>query len=478
MLPVIGLEVHFQLKVNTKLFSASLRKVNTYYNHDADLIDLAYPGLLPILNERVIFLIIKFGIILNSKIYVVSEFDRKHYYYPDLPKGYQITQYRNPVLRLGYIDIPLVNGCLKRIFIKSSHLEEDSGSLHVALQKNSGNNYDVDFNRAGVALVEVVTEPVLHSSYEAGEYLRKLHFLVTQLGICDGNLQDGSFRCDVNVSVRKRYNSRLGIRVEIKNVNSFRYVESVIDNEITRQKELILRNIEVSQETRYFIPKSTKTGYLREKENVIGYRYLPEPDLPIVYLTDNFVNSSNLLLGELPQDIIKRFLSNYNLGEEHTLFLLSIPGFIDYFELVSMYTIHYYVLYNVIVRDYLNFLHDNNFKTTDCLISPFYFSEIINSLAKKSISIANIKYIFKEYWCDFCILHIGQGMRGEIITNVNQTDVIVLIQEIVTIYYELFYGLRREENNSLFFFIGRILLVLGINKIDVKLVTNIVKSFL
>lgn len=475
MLPVIGLEVHFQLKINTKLFSAASRRVNSYYNQSADLVDLAYPGLLPILNERVIFLIIKFGIVLNSKIFVISEFDRKHYFYPDLPKGYQITQYRNPILRLGYINILLNTGQLKRIFVKSSHLEEDSGSLHVALQNST--MYDVDYNRAGVALVEVVTEPILYSSYEAVEYLRKLHLLITKLDICDGNLQDGSFRCDVNVSVKKNYSSKLGVRVEIKNVNSFRYVESVIDNEIIRQKELVLRNITFLQETRYYIAKTAKTGRLRGKENILGYRYIPEPDLPMLRITDSFVFISNALLGELPKDIVERFYYRYKLVEEHVILLLNIPGFIDYFELVAIYNTHYYVLYNVIVRDYINFIYDNNFKTTDCLISPFYFSKIIDGIVQKSVSPSDLKHLFKKYWGECCILNKDQNTYLEVVTITNYTEVLIVIEEILILYYELFYNYKKEEDNLLFFFVGRVLMVLNTNKVDVKLITSYIKSF-
>ncbi len=326
---VIGLEVHVQLKTRSKIFSGAATAYGAAPNSQACGIDLGLPGVLPVLNAQAVAMAVKFGLAVDAQIAERCVFARKHYFYPDLPKGYQISQYELPIVANGQLEIPGADGHNKTIRILRAHLEEDAGkSVHEGFAEATG----VDLNRAGTPLIEVVSEPDLRSAGEAVAYLKKLHALVRYLEICDGNMQEGSFRCDANVSVQPSGQSELGTRTETKNLNSFRFVEKAIEFEVERQIDLLEGGGTVEQETRLFDPDKGETRTMRSKEEAMDYRYFPDPDLLPVVCDEAFVESIRGTLPELPDARAARFAQDFGLGEELAEALASDRDMADYFE--------------------------------------------------------------------------------------------------------------------------------------------------
>jgi aspartyl-tRNA(Asn)/glutamyl-tRNA(Gln) amidotransferase subunit B len=329
---VIGLEIHAQLSTKSKIFSGSATAYGASPNSQASLVDLAYPGVLPVLNQDVVRMAVKFGLAIGASVAPRSVFARKNYFYPDLPKGYQISQYELPIVAKGHMDIVLDDGTKKRIGITRAHLEEDAGkSLHEGLPKQSG----IDLNRAGTPLIEIVSEPDMRSAKEAVAYLKKVHTLVRYLEICDGNMQEGSFRCDANVSVRKFGAEKFGTRAEIKNINSFRFVEKAINYEVARQIDVIEGGGKVVQETRLYDPDKGETRSMRSKEEANDYRYFPDPDLLPVELDAAFIANVKTTLPELPDEKAARFASTLGLSEYDAGVLTSSKELAAYYEDVA-----------------------------------------------------------------------------------------------------------------------------------------------
>ncbi|MFZ0006703.1 MAG: Asp-tRNA(Asn)/Glu-tRNA(Gln) amidotransferase subunit GatB [Steroidobacteraceae bacterium] len=329
---VIGLEVHAQLATKSKIFSASPTAYGAPPNSQANLVDLGYPGVLPVLNQAAVGMAVKFGLAIAAGITPVSVFARKNYFYPDLPKGYQISQYELPIVASGALEIVLEDGTAKRIGITRAHLEEDAGkSLHEGLPGLSG----IDLNRAGTPLVEIVSEPDMRSAKEAVAYMKKVHTLVRYLEICDGNMQEGSFRCDANVSVRRTGAREFGTRTETKNLNSFRFVERAINYEVARQIELLESGGKVVQETRLYDPDKGETRPMRSKEQANDYRYFPDPDLLPVKLDAAFIESVRATLPELPDQKAARFASQYGLSAYDAGVLTASRELADYYEEVA-----------------------------------------------------------------------------------------------------------------------------------------------
>jgi aspartyl-tRNA(Asn)/glutamyl-tRNA(Gln) amidotransferase subunit B len=328
---VIGLEIHAQLATRSKIFSGSATAYGAPPNSQANLVDLGYPGVLPVLNAEAVRMAVKLGLAINARIAPTSVFARKNYFYPDLPKGYQISQYELPVVAQGALDIVLDDGRVKRVRITRAHLEEDAGkSLHEGLAGATG----VDLNRAGTPLIEIVSEPDMRSAKEAVAYMKKVHTLVRYLEICDGNMQEGSFRCDANVSVRKVGASSLGTRAEIKNLNSFRFVERAINHEVARQIELLEGGGQVVQETRLYDADKGETRSMRSKEEANDYRYFPDPDLLPLVLDAAFIDSVRATLPELPDQKAARFASQYALPAYDAHVLTASRELADYYEAV------------------------------------------------------------------------------------------------------------------------------------------------
>ena len=326
---VIGLEIHTQLATASKIFSGSSTRYGALPNSQASLVDLGYPGVLPVLNADAVHMAIKFGLATGCTVARRSVFARKNYFYPDLPKGYQISQYELPIVHDGHLDIVLEDGGVKTIGITRAHLEEDAGkSLHEDFQGLSG----IDLNRAGTPLLEIVSEPDLRSAREAGNYMRAIHTLVRYLGISDGNMQEGSFRCDANVSIRPRGETRLGTRSEIKNLNSFRFVEKAILVEIERQIDVIEDGGRVVQETRLYDADRNETRAMRGKEEANDYRYFPDPDLLPVVIEEALIERLRGELPELPAARRARFVEQYGLSAYDADVLTANPESADYFE--------------------------------------------------------------------------------------------------------------------------------------------------
>ncbi len=328
---VIGLEIHAQLATRSKIFSGSATAYGAAPNTQANLVDLGYPGVLPVLNGEAVRMAVRFGLATGARIARRSVFARKNYFYPDLPKGYQISQYERPVVEEGTLEILLEDGTRKVVGITRAHLEEDAGkSLHEDFHGLSG----IDLNRAGTPLLEIVSEPDLRSAKEAVAYMKKIHTLVRYLEICDGNMQEGSFRCDANVSVRPRGQAEYGTRAEIKNLNSFRFVERAINYEVERQIDLIEGGGKVVQETRLYDPDRGETRSMRSKEEANDYRYFPDPDLLPLAIDESVIEAVRATLPELPDEKAARFVRDHGLSAYDAGVLTSSRELAGYYESV------------------------------------------------------------------------------------------------------------------------------------------------
>ena len=326
---VIGLEIHVQLNTASKIFSGSSTRFGAEPNTQASLVDLGFPGVLPVVNAKVFEKAVAFGLGVEARINPVSTFDRKNYFYPDLPKGYQITQLAQPIVEHGHVDVVLESGETRTVRILRAHLEEDAGkSLHEDFHGETG----IDLNRAGTPLLEIVSEPDMRSPAEAVAYARRIHQLVTWLGVSDGNMAEGSMRCDANVSLRRPGETELGTRTETKNVNSFRFLQRAIEFEIQRQADILSSGGTVAQETRLYDPDRDETRPMRSKETSKDYRYFPEPDLLPVEIDAAFIASVRDRMPELPQQKIQRFQVEYGLPEADAAQLVSSLALADYFE--------------------------------------------------------------------------------------------------------------------------------------------------
>ncbi|HSY07847.1 MAG TPA: Asp-tRNA(Asn)/Glu-tRNA(Gln) amidotransferase subunit GatB [Steroidobacteraceae bacterium] len=329
---VIGLEIHAQLSTRSKIFSGSASRYGARPNVHANLVDLGYPGVLPVLNGEAVRMAVKLGLAIDARIARTSVFARKNYFYPDLPKGYQISQYELPIVAAGALEIVLEDGSRKRIGITRAHLEEDAGkSLHEGLPGVTG----IDLNRAGTPLIEIVSEPEMRSAKEAVAYMKKVHTLVRYLEICDGNMQEGSFRCDANVSVRHKGAHAFGTRAEIKNLNSFRYVEKAILYEVSRQVEVLESGGRVVQETRLYDADKGETRSMRTKEEANDYRYFPDPDLLPVVLAEEFIEEVRRSLPELPDQKAQRLAGEYGLSAYDAGVLTASRELAAFFEEVA-----------------------------------------------------------------------------------------------------------------------------------------------
>jgi len=329
---VIGLEIHAQLATRSKIFSGSSTAFGAAPNTQANLVDLGYPGVLPVLNAAAVRMAVRFGLATGATVARRSVFARKNYFYPDLPKGYQISQYELPVVQSGSLDIVLEDGTVKRIGITRAHLEEDAGkSLHEDFHGLSG----IDLNRAGTPLLEIVSEPDMRSAKEAVAYMKKIHTLVRYLEICDGNMQEGSFRCDANVSVRPHGQAKFGTRAEIKNLNSFRFVERAINYEVERQIELLEGGGKVVQETRLYDPDRGETRSMRSKEEANDYRYFPDPDLLPLVIDEALIEAVRATLPELPDEKAARFVADHGLSAYDAGVLTASRELADYYETVT-----------------------------------------------------------------------------------------------------------------------------------------------
>ena len=393
---VIGLEIHTQLATKSKIFSGAATAYGAEPNTQACLVDLGYPGVLPVLNEEVVRMACKFGLAVNATVAPRSIFARKNYFYPDLPKGYQISQYELPIVEHGELFITDDEGNEKRIGITRAHLEEDAGkSVHENFDRHSG----IDLNRAGTPLLEIVSEPDLRSAKEAVEYMRKIHTIVRYLGISDGNMQEGSFRCDANVSVRPRGDEALGTRTEIKNLNSFRFVERAINFEVERQIDVLEDGGEVVQETRLYDSGRDETRSMRSKEEANDYRYFPDPDLLPVVISEDFIDSVRETLPELPDDKRRRFVDEYGIRQDDAAILTVSRALADYFEaVVAASEAQAQVAANWVIGDLSGALNKEGLDIEGCRIPAEGLAGLIDRIHDKTISGKIAKEVFEAMW--------------------------------------------------------------------------------
>lgn len=392
---VIGLEIHTQLATKSKIFSGAPIAYGAEPNTQACAVDLGLPGVLPVLNEEAVRMAVIFGMAIEAHIAPYSVFARKNYFYPDLPKGYQISQMELPIVGVGHLDIE-VDGVSKRIGVTRAHLEEDAGkSLHESFHGLTG----IDLNRAGTPLLEIVSEPDMRSAKEAVAYMRKLHELVRYLGICDGNMQEGSFRCDANVSVRPKGQIEFGTRAEVKNINSFKFVEKAINHEVERQIALIENGGKIVQETRLYDSVKDETRSMRSKEEANDYRYFPDPDLLPVIIDEDFKAQIKAALPELPQAKKQRFNTDYNLDEESATILTSSRQLADYFEAVLKTSgCEAKLCANWITGDLSAALNKAGLEIMDSPVSYERLSGLLARISDNTISGKIAKQVFEEMW--------------------------------------------------------------------------------
>ncbi len=395
--PVIGLEVHCQLKTDSKIFCGCSTTFGAEPNSQTCPVCLGMPGSLPVLNRKVVEFAIKAGLATNCSISHRSVFARKNYFYPDLPKGYQISQFEEPICRKGWLDIQ-VDGVEKRIGITRIHMEEDAGKLvHgdvAGLEEGSG----VDLNRACTPLLEIVSEPDLRSSDEAVAYLKQLHRIVTWLGICDGNMEEGSFRCDANVSVMPLGSETFGTRAEIKNVNSFKFVKQAIEYEIQRQIDLIEDGGTVVQETRLFDPNSGRTRSMRGKEEAHDYRYFPDPDLVPLVIDSDWVQRAHGELPELPEHKQQRFITEYGVTGYDAEVLTASRSLAEYFEECVAFHHNAKAVSNWIMGEVTRALNDSGTTIDACPVLPKTLADLLKLIDSGAISGKIAKTVFDEMW--------------------------------------------------------------------------------
>jgi aspartyl-tRNA(Asn)/glutamyl-tRNA(Gln) amidotransferase subunit B len=401
---VIGLEIHAQLSTNSKIFSGSSTAYGAEPNTQASLIDLGMPGVLPVLNKQAVHCAVKFGLAIDAHIAPRSVFARKNYFYPDLPKGYQISQYELPIVGIGHLDIELEDGSTKRIGVTRAHLEEDAGkSLHEDFHGKSG----IDLNRAGTPLLEIVSEPDMRSAKEAVAYMKKLHALVRYLGVCDGNMQEGSFRCDANVSVRKP-GQPFGTRAELKNLNSFRFIERAINYEVERQIDIIESGGKVVQETRLYDPDRNETRSMRGKEDANDYRYFPDPDLLPVEITPEYIESVRATLPELPDAKKARFMDEYKLSDYDADTLTQSREVADYFEAAAQACGDAKLAANWVNGEVAAALNRAGIEIAAAPVSAEALAGLLARIQDNTISGKIAKEVFDAMWN-------GEGLADEII---------------------------------------------------------------
>ncbi len=393
---VIGLEVHAQLNTKSKIFSGASTAYGAAPNTQACEVDLGLPGVLPVLNEEVVRMAALFALAIDANVSRHSVFARKNYFYPDLPKGYQISQFERPIVETGSVEIELEDGTKKIIGVTRAHLEEDAGkSLHEDFHGMTG----IDLNRAGTPLLEIVSEPDMRSAQEAVAYMKKIHSLVQYLGICDGNMAEGSFRCDANVSIRPQGHKELGTRTELKNINSFRFVERAINYEVQRQIELIEEGGKVTQETRLYDADAHETRSMRSKEEAMDYRYFPDPDLLPVVIDDDYLDACRATLPELPDAKRQRFIDEYALSVDDASVLTSNRNLATYFEeTVVAAKGETKLAANWIMGEVIGGLNKSGLDITNSPLSAERLGGMLIRIADDTISGKIAKQVFEALW--------------------------------------------------------------------------------
>jgi aspartyl-tRNA(Asn)/glutamyl-tRNA(Gln) amidotransferase subunit B len=456
---VIGLEIHAQLATKSKIFSGSATAYGAEPNTQANLVDLGYPGVLPVLNREVVRMAAKFGLAVGATVAKRSVFARKNYFYPDLPKGYQISQYELPIVQLGKIEIVLDDGARKTVGITRAHLEEDAGkSLHEDFQGFSG----IDLNRAGTPLLEIVSEPDMRSAKEAVAYMKRIHTLVRYLEICDGNMQEGSFRCDANVSVRPKGQEKYGTRCELKNLNSFRFIEKAINHEVARQIDVIEGGGTIRQETRLYDPDKDETRPLRSKEEANDYRYFPDPDLLPVVIEQSFIDDVRATLPELPDQKADRFVEQHGLSPYDAGTLSASREVGDYYEAVvaALGESHAKLAANWVMGDLSAALNKDGLEITESRIGAAGLAALLNRIVDETISGKIAKEVFEAMWSGGQSADAIIDARG--LKQITDTGAIEkVIDEVIAANPKQLADYRSGKDKLFGFFVGQVMKVSG-----------------
>ncbi|HEV2613655.1 MAG TPA: Asp-tRNA(Asn)/Glu-tRNA(Gln) amidotransferase subunit GatB [Gammaproteobacteria bacterium] len=453
---VIGLEVHVQLLTKSKLFSGAPIAYGAEPNTQACAIDLGMPGVLPVLNQEAVKMAAKLGVSINATVNTRCVFARKNYFYPDLPKGYQISQYDLPIVSNGHLDIVLESGEIKRIGVTRAHLEEDAGkSLHEAMPNASG----IDLNRAGTPLLEIVSEPDMRSAKEAVAYLKSLHALVKYLEICDGNLQEGSFRCDANVSVRKKGAEKYGTRAELKNINSFRFVEKAINLEVERQIGILENGGTIKQETRLYDSDKNETRSMRSKEDANDYRYFPDPDLLPVMITSEFIADIKNNLPELPDQKRERFKKSYAISDYEAVILSSSKEMADYYEATTKLA-DPKLSANWIIGELSAYLNKHSLDIAESPITPALLSGLLNRISDNTVSNNIAKKVFEKIW--ETKKTADEIIESEGLKQVSDSgEIIKVIEEIMKNNPSQLAEYRSGKDKLFGFFVGQVMKAMG-----------------
>lgn len=386
----IGIEVHVQLLTKSKLFCTSPREVGNDPNSHICNICTGYPGALPVINQKAVNYAILAGLATNCTIAEESSFDRKHYFYPDLPKNYQITQQFKPICINGFVPIRLTNGSIKKIRLNRIHMEEDAGKN---IHSSASNESFIDFNRAGTPLLEIVTEPDISSTQEAKIYLKTLHSIVQYLGICSGNMEEGAFRADTNISVRKKGAKKLGTKVELKNINSFKFISDAIEHELERQIETLEEGGTISQETRLWDSKNRVTITMRSKEGIADYQFFNDPDLPLIVTDSSWISRIKKQLPELPHEKFERFTTQKGLSKYEAEIIIEDIDLANYFDQASNISSSKNII-NWILRDLIGCLKEHNISLSKCKITPEKLASIVDLVESGKINNTAAKEVF------------------------------------------------------------------------------------
>ena len=451
--PVIGLEIHVQLNTKSKIFSSASTNFGANQNTQACAIDLGMPGVLPVLNEQAVFMAIKFGLAIGAKISNNSIFARKNYFYPDLPKGYQISQYEMPIVSGGSINIESEN-TTKKINITRAHLEEDAGkSIHDLYEDESA----IDLNRAGTPLIEIVSEPEMTSANEAVQYLKKIHSLIKYLDISDGNMEEGSFRCDANISLKKSGSKILGTRAEIKNINSFKFVENAINFEINRQSQILNDGGTIIQETRLYNPSKNETKSMRSKEEANDYRYFPDPDLLPVSISEKLIEEIKKSMPELPENKKIRFMSQYGLSDYDTSILITDRELSEFFEeVLNKKELNPKLTANWIITEMLALAKKSSLDVKDYPVTSEDLAILLTYIKDEVISSKQAKEIFERMW-------MNKEKSQEIIENEGLEQISDLgelnkiVDNIIKNNYKSVEDYQSGKTKLLGFFVGQVM---------------------
>ena len=452
---IIGLEVHAQLMTQSKIFSGSSTAYGALANTQACAVDIGLPGVLPVMNRQAALMAATFGLAVGATVNPVSVFARKNYFYPDLPKGYQISQYEIPVVSGGSLEITTDAGP-KTIRITRAHLEEDAGkSLHEDFHGMTG----IDLNRAGTPLLEIVSEPDLRSPAEAVAYLKKLHTLVRTLKICDGNMQEGSFRCDANVSIRPRGETTLGTRTELKNINSFRFVERALYHEIDRQISVVEAGGAIVQETRLYDPDADLTRPMRGKEEAHDYRYFPDPDLPPLVIDEADLALLRSQLPELPDARQARFVSQYELSEDDASQLTGQSEIADYFEsAVEHAQGESRLTANWINGELMSWLNKHDIGISNSPVSPAMLGQLICRIQDKTVSGKIAKQVFAALWEGESDGDVDALIQSRGLTQITDTDAIAqAVNDVIAGFPDQAEQVRAGEEKVIGFLVGQVM---------------------